>query len=92
MVGYYKDIREKLDFDHHGCYDVKRQQLQDQIICNVVGTGSRKKYPWIVFTAGSFFAGKSWVVSWMLEQGYLPLADLVRTDPDLIRTQLPEPF
>ena len=90
MVGPYKDIREKLDFDHHGCYGVKRQQLQDEIISKVVGAGSRNPYPWIVFTAGSFFAGKSWVASWMIEQGYLPLEDVVRTDPDLIRTQLPE--
>jgi len=90
MVGPYKDIREKLDFDHHGCYNVRRQQLQDEIISKVVGSGKRNPYPWIVFTAGSFFAGKSWVASWMLEQGYLPFDDVVRTDPDLIRTQLPE--
>ncbi|CAE7622825.1 Rf1 [Symbiodinium necroappetens] len=90
MVGPYKDIREKLDFDHHGCYNVRRQQLQDEIISKVVGSGKRNPYPWIVFTAGSFFAGKSWVASWMLEQGYLPFDDVVRTDPDLIRTELPE--
>ncbi|CAE7884599.1 unnamed protein product [Symbiodinium microadriaticum] len=90
MVGPYKDIREKLDFDHHGCYSVRRQQLQDEIISKVVGSGKRNPYPWIVFTAGSFFAGKSWVASWMLEQGYLPFDDVVRTDPDLIRTELPE--
>mmetsp|Transcript_81049 Transcript_81049/g.99314 ORF Transcript_81049/g.99314 Transcript_81049/m.99314 type:complete len:326 (+) Transcript_81049:106-1083(+) len=95
MAGPYKAIREKLDFEYHGCYGLKRQQLQDAIIQRILGTSGAgtgegtDPHPWIVFTAGSFFAGKSWVVSWMLEQGHLPL-DLVRTDPDLIRTQLPE--
>jgi len=91
MTGPYKAIREKLDFQHHGCYQLERQQLQDAIIEGIL-TGQNvvpDRHPWIVFTAGSFFAGKSWVVSWMLQQGYLPL-DVVRTDPDLIRTQLPE--
>mmetsp|Transcript_9318 Transcript_9318/g.17194 ORF Transcript_9318/g.17194 Transcript_9318/m.17194 type:complete len:314 (+) Transcript_9318:75-1016(+) len=90
MFGPFRAIREKLDFHHHGCYDMRRQELQDAIISKVVGGGGRNAHPWIVFTAGSFFAGKSWVASWMLEQGYLPLPDVVRTDPDLIRTQLPE--
>eukprot|EP00438_Fugacium_kawagutii_P036154 Skav228023 [mRNA] locus=scaffold1073:179041:180165:- [translate_table: standard] len=92
MTGPYKAIRERLDFDYHGCYEQKRQQLQDAIIQRILGSsgaGPTDSHPWIVFTAGSFFAGKSWVVSWMLEQGHLPFAP-VRTDPDLIRTQLPE--
>lgn len=90
MTGPYKAIREKLDFQHHGCYQLERQQLQDAIIEGILtGNVVPDRHPWIVFTAGSFFAGKSWVVSWMLQQGYLPL-DVVRTDPDLIRTQLPE--
>lgn len=95
MAGPYKAIREEMDFEYHGCYGLKRQQLQDAIIERILGSsgagsvGTTDPHPWIVFTAGSFFAGKSYVVSWMLEQGHLPL-DLVRTDPDLIRTQLPE--
>lgn len=90
MCGPYAAIRERLDFDHHGCYSLARQQLQDRIIHDVVGTGTQRAHPWIIFTAGSFFAGKSSVISWMLKQGVLPFSDLVRTDPDLIRTQLPE--
>ena len=95
MAGPYKAIREEMDFEYHGCYGLKRQQLQDAIIERILessgagSVGTTDPHPWIVFTAGSFFAGKSYVVSWMLEQGHLPL-DLVRTDPDLIRTQLPE--
>ena len=89
MTGRFKEIRERMDFAHHGCYDSRRQMFQDSIIQSTLGTGTASPHPWIVFTAGSFFAGKSWVVSWMLDQGYLPL-DVVRTDPDLIRTQLPE--
>ena len=132
MHGPYKYIRDRLDFEHHGCYDLERQKfqdtrvrglgdsiprlnmfealykllllclqrpwqlvltlslrLQDTIIAHIVGSGPREPHPWIIFTAGSFFAGKSWVASWLLEQGHLPL-QVVRTDPDLIRTQLPE--
>eukprot|EP00931_Biecheleriopsis_adriatica_P067884 TRINITY_DN41948_c0_g1_i1.p1 TRINITY_DN41948_c0_g1~~TRINITY_DN41948_c0_g1_i1.p1 ORF type:complete len:357 (-),score=43.39 TRINITY_DN41948_c0_g1_i1:101-1171(-) len=90
MLGPFAEIRRRLDFDHHGCYMAKRQQLQDAIIRQVLGVGARNSHPWIIFTAGSFFAGKSSVVSWMMEEGHLPLLDLVRTDPDLIRLQLPE--
>lgn len=90
MFGPYAAIRERLDFDHHGCYSLARQKFQDKIIQDVIGTGLQKAHPWIIFTAGSFFAGKSSVISWMLEEGVLPFSDLVRTDPDLIRTQLPE--
>ncbi|CAJ1392678.1 unnamed protein product [Effrenium voratum] len=89
MHGPYKYIRDRLDFEHHGCYDLERQKFQDTIIAHIVGSGPREPHPWIIFTAGSFFAGKSWVASWLLEQGHLPL-QVVRTDPDLIRTQLPE--
>jgi len=90
MLGPYAAIRERLDFDHHGCYSLARQKFQDKIIQDVVGTGLQRAHPWIIFTAGSFFAGKSSVISWMLEEGVLPFSDLVRTDPDLIRMQLPE--
>ena len=28
-----------MDFDHHGCYDVKRQELQDEIVGKAHGLG-----------------------------------------------------
>jgi len=48
------------------------------------------KRPWIIFSAGPMGAGKSHVVNWLRKRGLLPVDDLVRADPDLFRTFLPE--
>lgn len=88
--GVYASIRSQILFDVHGCYIARRQEMQDKLIHQVIGAGKGSKHPWAVFSAGAFFCGKSFVIPWMVEQGYLALPNLVRTDPDYFRMRLPE--
>jgi len=46
--------------------------------------------PWLLFTAGPMGAGKSHVVSWLRARNLFPLEQIVRSDPDAFRYQLPE--
>ena len=61
MAGPYKAIREKMDFEYHGCYGLKRQQLQDEIIERILGSsgagsvGTADPHPWIVFYSRIIF-------------------------------------
>lgn len=89
MCGPYAAIRSRMD-DYHGCYLSERQGLQDRFIGDMIGHGSRVVSPWVVFSAGPFFSGKSFVLSWLIEQNHLPLQELVVTDPDRLRSRLPE--
>jgi len=89
-VGAFATIRESLDFEYHGCYTETRQRLQDRLITNVIGGGSVKEHPWIVFTAGAMGAGKGHTINWMFEQGLFPLPDFISVDPDKLRKELPE--
>ena len=52
--------------------------------------GSVPTEPWIVFTAGPMGAGKSHVMSVLLDKGVFPLKAFVTVDPDEIRHLLPE--
>mmetsp|Transcript_30474 Transcript_30474/g.90304 ORF Transcript_30474/g.90304 Transcript_30474/m.90304 type:complete len:450 (-) Transcript_30474:110-1459(-) len=90
VVGPFSSIREGLDFDYHGCYTVERQKLQDILLGDVIGCGTRKDYPWAIFTAGAMGAGKGHVMDWLCAEGYFPLPDIVTVDPDCFRVELPE--
>jgi len=69
---------------------VKRQQLQDEMLRDVVGGGTVHPMPWIVFMAGAMGAGKGSTLDWMSNHGYFPLPDIVQIDLDRFRTCLPE--
>mmetsp|Transcript_17498 Transcript_17498/g.47935 ORF Transcript_17498/g.47935 Transcript_17498/m.47935 type:complete len:451 (+) Transcript_17498:174-1526(+) len=90
VFGPYKDIREKLDFEYHGCACQRRQELQDLLIQDVIGTGVRQDHPWIVFTAGAMGAGKSHAVHFMSREGCFPLSNVAQIDLDQFRCKLPE--
>ncbi|CAM9528062.1 unnamed protein product [Choristocarpus tenellus] len=88
--GRYAWARASRDFDYHGNYIRARQEFQDSLVRNVVGSSSRKDHPWIVFTAGAMGAGKSHVISWMSREGLFPLPDIVIIDPDQFKADFPE--
>jgi len=90
VFGRFADIRSKLDFDYHGSYDEQRQLLQDEIILDTVGKGTRHLRPWVIFTAGAMGAGKGRTIEWLSNEGYFPIPDIVHVDPDVFRTELPE--
>lgn len=90
VVGQFSSIRNGLDFDYHGCYTTERQKLQDILIGDVIGAGTKKESPWAIFTAGAMGAGKGHVMDWLCAKGYFPLPDVVNVDTDRFRCELPE--
>lgn len=90
LVGDYVDIRQTLDYSYHPYYDERRQLLQDQLLKNVVSSGRRQQWPWIVFTAGAMGAGKSFTIRWMNKNEYFPLSEVVQVDPDHFKSAMPE--
>ena len=100
FFGPYSHIRKTLDYTYHAPYTRERQTLQDAIITDMLNTAVIKDKngdvcttptePWIVFTAGSMGAGKSWTLSKLVEKGRFPLLAFVTVDPDEIRRHLPE--
>merc|ERR1719215_504679 len=91
--------RSLLDRTYHAEYVQERVDLQDSLIQQVLDPVARgrplfenpsQSRPWLLLTAGPMGAGKSHVVSWLGEEGYLPLDSFVRADPDCFRERLPE--
>jgi len=87
--------RQYLDRDyHHEIYSDERILLQDKIVLHFldIGTniGTISKNQWLFFVAGPMGAGKSSVVEFLLERGYLPLESPTIVDMDKIRILLPE--
>jgi Zeta toxin len=48
------------------------------------------KRPFLVFTAGSMGAGKSYVLSQLHQKEIFPLQKFVKIDPDMLKSELPE--
>jgi predicted kinase len=46
--------------------------------------------PWLVFTAGSMGAGKSYTIKKLMEENLFPMLAFVGVDPDVVRRYLPE--
>ena len=96
FYGPYASVRATMDYDFHVNYVRDRQAIQDSLITEALGErwgldqASNAHAPWMVFTCGAMGAGKSHVVDWMQNHGYLPLANLVHIDPDAVRSRLPE--
>jgi hypothetical protein len=96
FFGPYASIRSTLDYEYHAHYTCARQSVQDQLITaalqeNRAPAGTRPvASPWVVFTCGAMGSGKSHVLAWMKQRGFLPLQNLVLVDADLLRTRLPE--
>ena len=96
FYGPYASVRATMDYDFHVNYVRDRQAIQDRLITEALGErwgldrASNADAPWMVFTCGAMGAGKSHVVDWMQNHGYLPLANLVHIDPDAVRSRLPE--
>jgi hypothetical protein len=96
FFGPYASIRSTLDYEYHAHYTCARQSVQDQLITaalqeNRAPAGTRPvAAPWVVFTCGAMGSGKSHVLAWMQQKGFLPLQNLVQVDADLLRTRLPE--
>ena len=96
FFGPYASIRSTLDYEYHALYTCARQSVQDQLITaalqeNRAPAGTRPvASPWVVFTCGAMGSGKSHVLAWMKQRGFLPLQNLVLVDADLLRTRLPE--
>ena len=74
----YRSIRAILDYAYHSNYSLSRQNLQDQIVADLLSTStvtdkdsgvtcSTPTHPWIVFTAGSMGAGKSYTIGSLMQ-------------------------
>jgi predicted kinase len=91
FYGKYAHLRQTLDYNYHNHYTKQRQQLQDSIIDSFLSCVkcSENKH-WIVFTAGSMGAGKSWTLRHLYQRGDFPLNNFVTVDADEVRHHMPE--
>ncbi len=71
-------------------YTEARQAWQDTVIRSTVRRTSSQPNPWIVYTCGPMGAGKGYTLSWMSENGYFPLENIVHIDPDYFKRVMPE--
>ena len=97
FFGPYASIRATLDYNYHNNYVRSRQVMQDQLITEALAekwnsgpATSSTHNPWIAFTCGAMGAGKSHVVEWLRQQGYVSLSRHVHIDADIFRSRLPE--
>lgn len=97
--GPFEDIKRQLDFNWHGCYPEWRFKQQDLLVRelmskrmhSVPGTEPPKlNGQWVVFTAGAMGVGKGYVMTYLLDKGYMLLDAFHVVDPDTIRMALPE--
>jgi len=88
--GEFKDLRSRVDYGYHNNYTKKRQLWQDGIVKRNVCRLNPQVQPWIVYTCGPMGVGKGYALSWMSEQGYFPLENLVHIDPDHFKLLMPE--
>jgi len=98
--GDWSEIRSRLDYGYHKNYIVERQLLQDNIINELLemstihdingATCTTPTRPWLIFTAGSMGAGKSYTVKKLMDADVFPMLAFVGVDPDVVRRYLPE--
>jgi predicted ABC-type ATPase len=86
-------FRELLDKNYHRTYSIDRIAFQDKIVEDIISSpddaGTKQKHqPWVIFTAGPTGVGKSTIIRWLLDRGYLPLTNIVKIDMDEIRLKL----
>ena len=90
FFGEFADIRRTRDYNYHVNYTRERQAWQDHVIKSIVLRHREQSEPWIVFTCGAMGAGKGYTMRYMSSHGYFPLENVVRIDPDYIKTVMPE--
>merc|ERR1711920_513143 len=83
FYGLYSHIRETLDYKYHCNYTRERQLFQDAIVENMLNKVeitdingdicTTPTDPFIVFTAGSMGAGKSYTMNALLKRELFPL-------------------
>ncbi|KAI9023365.1 zeta toxin-domain-containing protein [Hyaloraphidium curvatum] len=90
FAGQLLDARQKRDYDYHAHFAELRQHWQDSLVQSISARSPPVDAPFLIYTAGPPGAGKSYVLSWMSEKGYLPLENVVQIDPDRIKAAMPE--
>jgi hypothetical protein len=90
FFGAHQEIRAARDYEYHVNYTDARQLWQDAAVSSVVARTQPQSQPWVVYTCGPMGAGKGHVLSWMSENGYFPLEDIVHIDPDHFKKLMPE--
>lgn len=90
FFGEFADIRKTRDYAYHVHYTKERQLWQDTCVSCILSRTVPQVRPWIVFTCGAMGAGKGFTVKWLSRNGFFPLENIVRIDPDYIKRLMPE--
>jgi len=90
FYGKYRDIRRRMDYTYHTNYTKARQLWQDAIISSLFTSASPQKNPYLIYTCGAMGVGKGYVMRYLIANGYFPLKQMVRIDPDYFKTVMPE--
>eukprot|EP00301_Raphidiophrys_heterophryoidea_P022329 c6513_g1_i2.p1 GENE.c6513_g1_i2~~c6513_g1_i2.p1 ORF type:complete len:622 (+),score=132.55 c6513_g1_i2:100-1866(+) len=63
---------------------------QDSAVLAVAYRSDPQPCPWIVYTCGPMGAGKGYALSWMSQNKFFPLENIVHIDPDHFKQMMPE--
>lgn len=101
--GPFRESRSKLDYSYHKNPILDRQLYQDMVLARILEADNEEdetapqcpdaleshKRPFLVFTAGSMGAGKSYVLSQLHQRGVFPLQNLSKSIPICSRVNYP---
>src|ERR1700744_2123522 len=90
FFGKYQDIRQKMDYNYFKNYTKERQLFQDTIIDSYFVNIKSRNNCWIMFTCGCFGSGKSHVIDYFNNLGFVNRNEYIYIDPDQIKHKLPE--
>lgn len=90
FYGPFAKFRELCDYSYHVNYTRRRQAWQDEAIKGVISRAVEQPAPWLVYTCGPMGVGKGYTLSWMSQNGFFPLENIVHIDPDAFKMMMPE--
>mmetsp|Transcript_40435 Transcript_40435/g.93878 ORF Transcript_40435/g.93878 Transcript_40435/m.93878 type:complete len:646 (-) Transcript_40435:89-2026(-) len=90
FYGPFAKFRELCDYSYHVNYTRTRQYWQDEAIKSMISRAVEQPAPWLVYTCGPMGVGKGYTLSWMSQNGFFPLENIVHIDPDAFKMMMPE--
>lgn len=90
VKGKFENVRRLQELNYPIHYSQARQEFQNKLMKKVLESGSKARFPRVVFTAGPMGSGKTTSVNQLIKEHYFPEGDFLVIDPDRIREMLPE--
>jgi len=94
FTGVNAEFRAMLDYSYHAMYCEQRVLIQDDLLQRILSERSVQlpddAPSWAIFFVGNAAQESAAILSWMEQQGQLPLKNFVEVDSQAIQRRLPE--